>query len=216
MRGLAAALLACVLTAVPAVARADLFSSLSYGAHVSTIGDGITLEKPLLYDFSVRVATGNASNSEQTSFDGNPYVQTTKYGNVALIADFRPSGGRYRISGGLVAGSDRVDFTARDDGQNIRVGNGLYPIGGTGTVTGRVAFNRPSIYAGVGAGTGLVRGLTLSFDAGVLLRNGTATTSASGPLAADPAFRTDLNRLRSELRTRVVVPVFSLGVTFRP
>jgi hypothetical protein len=215
-RRLAVASLACALTAFPSVARADLFSSLSYGAHVSTIGDGITLEKPLLYDFSARIATGNASVSQQFSFDGTPYVSTTKYGNVALIADFRPSGGRYRISGGLVAGNDRVDFVARNDATNIRVGNGLYPIAGTGAVTGRVAFNRPSIYAGLGTGTGLIRGLTLSLDAGVLVRNGTATTAASGPLLADPAFRADLGRLQSEFRTRVVVPVLSLGVTFRP
>lgn len=216
MRRLAAASLACAFLAVPSIARADLFSSLSYGAHVSTIGDGITLEKPLLYDFSVRVATGNASVSQQFSFDGNPYTSTAKYQNVGLIADFRPSGGRYRISGGLVFGGDRVDFTARDVGGVVRVGTGLYPATGTGTVTGRVSFDRPSIYAGVGTGTGLVRGLTLALDAGVLVRNGSAAAAATGPLAVDPAFRSDLSRLQSEFRTRVVVPVFSLGVTFRP
>lgn len=216
MKGLAAATFACALIALPAAARADLFSSVSYGAHVSTIGDGITLEKPLLYDFSVRLATGTGSISEQTSFENNPYVQTTKYRNVGIIADFRPSGGRYRISGGLVFGGDRVDFTARDDGQNIRIGNNLYSVAGTGTVTGRVAYDKPSLYAGIGTGTGLIRGLTLSFDAGVLVRNGTASSNATGPLAADPAFRADLGRLQSEFRTRTVVPVFSLGLTFRP
>jgi len=216
MRGIAAASLACALTAIPAVARADLFSSLSYGVQVSTIGDGITLEKPLLYNFSARITTGYASTSQQFSYDGNPYVATAKYNNVALIADFRPSGRRYRISGGLVFGNDRTDLLARDAGATIRVGNGLYPVTGTGTVTGRLAFNRPSVYAGVGTGTGLVRGLTLALDAGVLLRNGSATTNATGPLASDPAFRADLGRLQSEFRTRVVVPVLSLGVTFRP
>ena len=216
MRRLAAASLAGTLFAIPTAARADLFSSLSYGAHVSTIGDGVTLEKPLLYNFSARIATGSASVSQQFSYDGNPYTATTKYRNLAVIADFRPSGGRYRISGGIVLGNDRVDLTARDDGANLRVGNGLYPVSGTGIVTGRVAYDRPSIYAGVGTGTGLVRGLTLAFDAGVLVRNGTATVNATGPLANDPAFRADMNRVRGEFRTHAVVPVLTLGLTFRP
>ena len=72
------------------------------------------------------------------------------------------------------------------------------------------------MYAGIGTGTGLIRGLALTFDGGVLVRNGTASASASGPLANDPAFRADLQRLRGELRTHVVVPVISVGLVYRP
>lgn len=216
MRRYALAALAGLLTLFPAAARADVFSSLSYGVHVSTIGDGITLEKPLLYDFSLRLATNTASVSQQLEYDGNPYTSTAKYRNVAVIADYRPYAGRYRISGGLVFGNDRIDNTARDENGIIRVGSGVYPAAATGTVTSRLAFDRPSIYAGVGTGTGLIRGLALAFDAGVLVRNGTPSAAATGPLAADPLFRADLARLRGELRTRVVVPVFSIGLTFRP
>lgn len=216
MRRSALAALAGLLTLLPAAARADVFSSLSYGVHVSTIGDGITLEKPLLYDFGLRLETNTASVSQQLSFDGTPYTSTAKYRNVAVIADYRPYAGRYRISGGLVFGNDRVDNTARDRNGLIQVGNGTYPAAATGIVRSRLSYDRPSIYAGVGTGTGLIRGLALTFDAGVLVRNGTPSANATGPLAADPAFRADLARLRGELRTRVVVPVLSIGLTFRP
>jgi hypothetical protein len=216
MRRLAVASFVLALVAVPAAARADLFSSVSYGVHASTIGHGITLEKPLLYDFSVRITTGTLSVSQQTTYDANRYTTTTRYSNVGVIADFRPYGGRYRISGGLVFGNDRVDNVARDASAFVRVGNGLYPVSGTGAVNARVAFDRPSIYAGVGTGTGLIRGLALDFDAGALVRNGTASAGATGPLANDPVFRTDLERLRGELRTHVVVPVLSVGLVYRP
>jgi hypothetical protein len=216
MRRSAAALLACGLAATPAAARADLFSSISYGVHVSTIGSGITLEKPLLYDFSARIATGAGSISQQISYDKTPYTATTKFSNVAVIADFRPSGGRYRLSSGLVFGNDRIDGTSATDASTIGVGNGVYPTAGTGTVSTRLNFDHPSVYAGVGTGTGLIRGFALAFDVGVLVRNGTPSTTASGPLITDPAFRTDLGRLRNELKTRVVVPVLSLGLVFRP
>ena len=216
IRCLAAAACAAVLAALPTAARADLFSSLSYGVHASTIGHGITLEKPLLYDFSVRVTTGTLSVSDESTYDNNRYTTTTRYNNVGLIADFRPSAGRYRISGGLVFGNDRIDNVARDDAALLRIGRGIYPAGAAGTVTARVRFDRPSIYAGVGTGTGLIRGLALQLDGGVLVRNGTTSVSATGPLGADPSFRADLERVRNEQRTHIVVPVVSVGLVFRP
>ena len=216
MRRFAAAAFAVALAAVPAAARADLFSSVSYGVHVSTIGDGITLEKPLLYDFSVRVNTGAMSVSQQLSYDNNRYTSTNRYSNVAVIGDYRPSAGRYRISAGLVFGSDRIDNVARDEGAQIRIGNGIYPSSGTGTVLARLRFDRPSIYAGVGTGTGLIKGFALAFDGGVLVRNGTTTVSATGPLASNPAFQADMRRLQGEFRTHIVVPVFSVGLVYRP
>jgi hypothetical protein len=216
MRRLVAAALACGLAAAPAAARADLFSSVSVGVHSSTIGDGISLDKPILYNFSLRIATGNNSDTQEVSYDGTPYTSTTKNNNIALIGDYRPYAGRYRISAGLVFGNDHIDDTARQDSPSIRVGNNLYPTSGTGIVSTHLTFSRPSLYAGVGTGAGLVRGLALAFDAGVLVRNGTVTTSATGPLANNPAFQADLERLRSEHRTRMVVPVISIGLVYRP
>jgi hypothetical protein len=216
VRRLAAASLATLVAALPTAARADLFSSLSYGVHASTVGHGISLEKPLLYDFSLRITTGSLSVSDQTSFDNNPYTRTTRYSNVAVIGDFHPYAGRWRISGGVLLGNDRVDNVSRDESSVVRVGNGLYPVSGTGTVTARVRYDRPSFYGGVGTGTGLIRGLALEFDAGALVRNGTASVSATGPLSTNPGFTADLMRLRDEQRTHVVVPVLSVGLVYRP
>jgi len=216
MRRSVAASVAFALAALPIAARADLFSSVSYGAHAGTTGYGVSLERPLLYDFSVRVQTGTLSVSQQLTYDGSPYTTTTRYNDVALIADYRPHAGRYRISAGLVFGGDNVQNVARPDGAAMRVGNGIYPVSGTGTVTTRLRYDRPSIYAGVGTGAGLIRGLALTVDAGALVRNGSTSASASGPLANDPAFMADLNRLRFEQRAHVVVPALSVGLVFRP
>jgi hypothetical protein len=164
----------------------------------------------------VRIVTNDLSVSQQLSYDGVPYSSTARFRNVGLIADFRPYAGRYRISGGLLFGNDRIDNVARPDGAAVTVGGGTYAVTGTGTVTSRVSFTRPALYAGVGTGTGLIRGLALDFDAGVLVRNGVASADASGPLRNDPAFAADLAHLRGELRTRVVSPVLSVGLVYRP
>ncbi len=216
MRRSVAASLAFALAALPVAARADLFSSLSFGVHGGTTGYGLSVERPLLYDFSARVQTGTMSVSQQFSFDGNPYTTTTRYNDVAVIADYRPHAGRYRISAGLVFGGDNVQNVARSEGATLRVGSATYPASGTGTVITRLRYDRPSIYAGVGTGAGLIRGLALTVDAGVLIRNGTTSASASGPLASDPAFSADLNRLRLEQRTHIVVPAISVGLVYRP
>ena len=74
----------------------------------------------------------------------------------------------------------------------------MYPTAGAGTVISRLNYDRPSIYAGVGTGAGLIQGPRAHFDGGVLVRNGSTSASATGPLANDPAFRADLDRLRLE------------------
>ena len=120
------------------------------------------------------------------------------------------------MSGGLVFAHDSIENVARPAGSAIGVGSSLYPTSGITDVRTRVNWDRPSIYAGVGNGTGLIRGFALSFDAGILIRNGHSTATATGPLAATPAFQSDLERLRSELRVHQVYPMISAGLVFRP
>jgi hypothetical protein len=216
MRRFAAGAFALALAGLPAAARADLFSSVSYGAHIGTTGAGITLEKPLLYDFSVRITTNNLSVSQQLSYDTTHYTSTNHYQNVGIIGDFRPYGGRYRISAGLLFGNDRIINVAQQQGPVIAVGSGFYPVAGTGQVTTQVRFDRPTIYAGVGTGTGLIPGFALTLDAGFEIRNGHASGSATGPLANDPAFQASLGQLVGELRTHQVSPVVSIGLVYRP
>ncbi|HZO92995.1 MAG TPA: hypothetical protein VFB22_04445 [Candidatus Baltobacteraceae bacterium] len=216
MRRLAAAAFAVALLAPPAVARADAFSAVSVGVHAGTTGAGVTLEKPLLYNFSVRIETNWLTVAQQMRYDAQSYASTSHFRNAGVIADFRPYGGRYRLSAGLLFGSDEIDNVAQPSGSTIQVGSGVYSGAAAGSVTSRVRFDRPSIYLGAGTGTGIIPGLALSVDGGILIRNGHASASANGPLQNDPGFEANLNRLAGELRTHVVSPVFSVGLVYRP
>lgn len=216
MRRLAAGTLALTFAALPVAARADLFSAVSSGVHLSTTGIGLTFERPLLYDFSVRLTTNSLTVSQQLTYDATRYVSTNRYQNLGIIADYRPYAGRYRISGGLLFGNDRIDNFPAPNGSTIAVGSGSYPTGGVGDLTTQVRFDRPTIYLGVGTGTGLIRGFALEVDGGVEIRNGHAFAAATGPLATNAAFQADLERLRNELRTRIVTPVVSVGLVYRP
>lgn len=211
-----AAILTVVLLALPAVARADSFDPISFGVHAGSLGYGLTLERPLLYDLSARIETGQMSVSQSAALDGRSYVQINHFSNVLLAMQWRPSGFRFGASVGVLLGSDHVDYIARDDLGPYTINNDVYPVAAAGRVATRVSFDRPALYLGIGTGTGIIRGFALTANFGIVVRNGYASASASGPAANTPALQRDLAALSGELRTHVISPAISIGATFRP
>ena len=208
--------LTLALVAPPLCARADSFDPISIGVHAGTLGYGLTLERPLLFDLSARVVTGSLSNSQEAVYDGNPWTSTFRARNVLTALDWRPRGGRFRLSGGLLFGRDQIKLAARDYGGFYRINGTVYDMTQAGAVGARLRFDRPGIYAGAGVGTGIVPGLKITFDAGIVVRNGTVTTTSDGPLRGTPGFEGDLAALRGRFRTRIVSPVIGVGLTYRP
>ena len=186
------ALLLIALCAMPVAARADSFDPVSIGIHAGTLGAGVTLERPLLFDLSARVTTGLLSVTSQQTYNNDPWTSTFHENNVLVAMDWRPYAGRWRLSGGLLFGGDSVQKVAQPVGSNYLLNGNAYPVSGAGNVSARVSFARPAIYLGFGGGTGVLRGLTLAFDAGIVVRNGTLSTNATGPLQANAQFQSDL------------------------
>ena len=205
-----------LVLAAPALARADSFNPISVGVGASTLGYGVTLERPLLFNLSARIVTGRLSSSDERRYDGNPYTRTFNENNALVAADFRPSSGRWRLSAGVLFGSDRTDYIVRDNAGTYALNGNSYPVASAGLVKSTVSYARPAPFAGVGGGTGITRGLAISFDVGAVLRNGTLTTSTSGVLAGDPAFSRDLAATGAQFKRRFLQPVVSVGLTYRP
>ena len=216
MRWRIAAMTLGLVLAAPALAYADSFNPISIGIGASSLGYGVTLERPLLFNLSARVVTGRLSSSEERRFDGNPYTRTFRESNVLVAGDFRPSSGRWRLSAGVLFGGDRTDYVVRDNAGSYTLNGNTYPVGTAGTVTSSVSYARPAPFAGVGGGTGITRGLAISFDVGAVLRNGTLTTSSTGVLQNDPAFTRDLAVTSAQFKHRFLQPVISVGLTYRP
>jgi hypothetical protein len=200
----------------PTIARADSFDPISIGAHVGTLGAGVTLERPLLFDLSARLTTGLLSTTSMQSYNNAPWTSTFHENNVLAAMDWRPYGGRWRLSGGLLFGGDYVNKVAQSTNGNYLLNGNSYPVSGAGVVSARVSYARPAIYLGLGGGTGVLRGLTIDFDAGIVVRNGSLSTSATGPLAGDAAFQSDLAATASQFRTRLIQPVIGIGLVYRP
>ena len=126
----------------PAVARADSFDPVSFGVNASSLGYGITLERPLLFNLTARVTTGTLSTTAQRSYDGNPWTSSFRQNNALVAMDWRPYGGRFRLSGGLLFGSDHVDKTAQSVNGNVLLNGNSYPVTGTGLVSSPIRRGR--------------------------------------------------------------------------
>jgi len=216
MRWRFVAMVLSALCTFPLVARADSFDPVSFGVHISTLGDGVTLERPLLFNLSARVTTGSLSLSSARTYDGNPWESTFHENNVLVAMDWRPYAGRWRLSGGLLLGGDYVKKVAQSVGPNYVLNGNTYPVANAGAVSARISFARPAIYAGFGGGTGILKGLTIAFDAGLVVRNGSLSASATGPLQANPQFESDLAATAAQFRTRLIQPVIGIGLVYRP
>ena len=210
------ALLLGALCVTPAAARADSFDPISFGVHAGTLGYGITLERPLLFDLSARVTTGSLSTTSTITYDNNPWSSTFHENNVLVAMDWRPYAGRWRLSGGLLLGGDYVDKTAQSVAGNYVLNGNTYAASNAGVVSSRISFARPALYLGFGGGTGILKGLTIAFDAGIVIRNGTLSTNATGPLQGNPQFQADLAATAAQFRTRLVQPVIGVGLVYRP
>jgi hypothetical protein len=217
MRWLSAAVTLVALCGVPAIASADSFDPVSIGAQAGTLGFGLTLERPLLFNFSARIATGTLSSSDQVTSGGSPWTRTFSENNVLVAADWRPYAGRYRLTAGLLFGNDHTDYTVRSvDGRTYTINGTNYPVAQAGLVGAQVSYAHATPYVGVGGGSGIIPGFTISYDVGVVLRNGSTTASATGPLNADPQFQADVQHVAAGFRAHWLQPVVDIGISFRP
>jgi hypothetical protein len=212
----AAVLVAAALALLPAAVRADSFDPISIGVHAGTLGYGVTLERPLLFDLSARIETGNMSLTQGAAIGGIPSVETQHFANVLAALEWRPQALRFGISAGLLFGSDHTDYLARQDLGAYTINGSVYPVAAAGQIATRVSFDQPGLYFGIGTNTGIARGLAIAFNAGIVIRNGSVQTSASGPAAQTAALQRDLLAQNGQYRTRVVSPAISLGLTYRP
>ena len=210
-------MLLSALCVLPVAARADSFDPISFGVHASTLGYGITLERPLLFDLSARIATGLLSTSSAQNVDGYPWESTFHENNVLVALDWRPYAGRWRLSGGLLLRRRLTSKTSR------RVVGPNYQLNGN-ALSGQPRGCRFGAHLVRAAGDLPRRrrryrhpqGLTIAFDAGIVIRNGQLSTSATGPLQGNAQFQNDLNATASQFRTRFIQPVIGVGLVYRP
>lgn len=93
-------------------------NGLSVSLGGGTLGAGAEVSYRFNDRFGMRVPFGTASASHDEESDGETYAGDIDIGGVGLMADYYPTGGAFRISGGVF----NTDYSASLEGRNIDVG----------------------------------------------------------------------------------------------
>ncbi|MCW3481470.1 hypothetical protein OL229_18185 [Neisseriaceae bacterium JH1-16] len=224
-------LLAASLLAAMGVAQAADVSPFDDGYAVAgrlslVQGGGLELHKTVIQDtLNARLGVFGASWSTDRSNSGVDYNAKLKLFNTALLADYYPLGGAFRLSGGLVYNGNKLDLDGKPSNGSFTLNGHSYNASDIGPVQGRVDFNKVSPYLGIGWGNPTASGKGLSFvaDIGVLVNTSPkAHLSAScGSLSAGDCaqLQSDVAAQQQQLNDDVgklkVWPAVSLGVAYR-
>ncbi|WP_412852062.1 hypothetical protein [Ectothiorhodospira shaposhnikovii] len=212
-RPILAGTLAMALLATGTTAAAD--SRFGMAAKVGTTGLGLEGTVGLSERVNLRAGLYGFDYSKDFEEEGIDYDGDLKLRSAALLADWHPFGGNFRVSAGAYHNGNELKGKA--DG-SLDIGDNTYDASLDATIDWR-SF---APYVGIGYGNA-IRGSRWSFamDAGVMF-TGSPDVRLRGQVsdpALEDAFNDDLKReedsLKEELKDVKYWPVLSLGVSYR-
>lgn len=147
------------------------------------------------------------------------YDAEFKLQTIALLGNYHPFEGVFRITGGLMLNGNELSMTAKPT-TDYDIGGTTYPAAQVGTLKSTVDFNSLAPYLGLGWGKSAGSGFGVTFDIGVLFQGSpNVDMKATGVLANDPAFTADLkaeeSSMEKDLDGFTMYPVVSLGANYR-
>jgi len=181
-------------------------------------GAGIGYAQPLNERVTLRgdfVTLGN--RTKNTSEEGIDYAGKLKAQRAALLADWYPMQGSFRLTGGASFNQYQLDLRATGAGGTLTIGNTTYTTTADDKLDVQVKFPSTTPYLGIGWGHQAGSGLRFSFDLGASIGRARLTAALSGPNAGGVS-QADLDAELAELRDGVgklrAIPQVSLGIGY--
>jgi hypothetical protein len=163
----------------------------------------------------VRLNADAYSYSRKFNQDGIDYDGKATLKTGSLLLDWYPFANNFRISAGPMYNGNKVGLSTPTT--NLTINNNPY----TASLDGQVDFKKYVPYAGIGYGRPVGRGLSLTFDLGVVFQ-GTPTATLNGTCSPAPActatFQSDLKAQEASLNDAIknfrYYPVVALGLAY--
>lgn len=207
---------AALISAAATAASAQDMGDITVGAGLSTFGANLEAAYQVNPTLRLRGAlmggiSGSYSDTESAAIDGFAVDGTTvgdaQLGGFALLADYYPTGGAWRLSGGVFVSNTEVSLTSEVD---------LAAGAEEATISGKFVNEiAPMVTAGYEYRFG--GGWALNFEGGVVYTNGIdLSVTATDPTAqAEIDADADVVDAIDTAKDVVVWPYLSLGVTYR-
>ncbi|MCU0769745.1 MAG: hypothetical protein MUD07_10415 [Burkholderiaceae bacterium] len=149
------------------------------GLRAGTTGIGGDIAVEVLPTLSARVGYSYLSFSTTVDSSDVEYDARPKLSNGNLFLDWSPLG-PFRITGGLILNSNKIDVTAVPTGGTLTINGVVYPAASIGSLSGTVESGKSAApYLGIGYGNVSGAGVNFYFDLGVMLTCRTASTISS-------------------------------------
>lgn len=207
-----------VLLLAPALSAAE---GVNLSARGSTLGLGLEAGYAFNEHLNVRLASNNYSYDYDTTEGDIEYNFDLELESTALLLDYHPFAGSFRLTAGVLDNKNKLDGTAAPTG-SYEIGGRTYTREQVGTLYSNVTLGDSNpLYFGLGWSKALGKsGFGLGFDAGVVLQGAPdVSLSADGDFANDPEFqealRAEEEQLQQDMDQFDTYPVIAIGVTYQ-
>ena len=207
---------------------APLFAALALVAGTAQAGElytklgvpGVMLgySQPFGPLFGLRADYGTVGErTDRRTENGISYDTKLKLNSAAVLADWFPFAGSFRLTGGITSNQYKLDLLASGAGGSLSIGNTTYATTANDKFNVQVKFPSSAPYLGLGWGHGEGNGLRFSVDLGARIGKATVSYALSGPLA-NQVSQADIDAELADLRDGVgkvrAIPQISFGLGY--
>lgn len=196
-------------------AQAD--AGLGLGVKAGTLGLGAEITKSFTETINGRVGFNSYKFTTSGKEGDVDYDIDMKWQSTALLLDWHPGGGSFRLTAGYMLNGNKLEMTAKPSA-NYDIGDNNYAVGDVGTLTGTVDMDNGP-YVGLGWGNAGKKGFGFSFELGAIYQGSPKVKlNASGMIATDPTFQADLakeeQKAQDSLDSFKWYPQIALGLSY--
>ena len=193
--------------AVLALAATGLLPQAQAGevyANVGLPGIGLGYAHPIDSRFTVRADFMTlGSRSKSTTEEGIRYDGRYKLQRLAVLGDWFPFGGSFRLTGGLSSNQYKVTLDATGENGSLTIGDRTYTTTAADGLKVEVKFPSVTPYLGIGWGHQSASGWRFGADIGALVGRAKVNATVRGALASEPDIQANLDKELAELRDGV-------------
>ncbi len=182
-----------------------------------TLGAGVEGTIGLSERINLRLGANSYTYSYDETIEDIRYDADLELKSGALILDWHPFAGAFRVSAGMLSNKNGVDLTATPTG-SVTIGGTTYPFGTAGTLDGEVRFKSGAPFVALGWGNAVAgnKGFGLNFEIGAVFQGSPdVELASSNPAVPQSDLDQEEREIEDDLDNFKVYPVLSLGVSYR-
>lgn len=186
------------------------------GVKAGTLGLGVEGTFGVSPRVNVRAGINDYSLSRNETASGISYDGDLDLRSLALLLDWHPFAGTFRLTAGLMQNKNALKLTATPT-SNQEIGGMTYTPAQIGTLSGDVTFKKSVPYAGIGWGNAARHGrFGFNFELGAMFQGSPKVSlTASGGAVSQADLASEAQSAEADLDEFKIYPVIALGFSFR-